>query len=72
MSANLTPDMTGLKDWTPAQIVTAIKMAKDEAGRTICTPMRSLPNITDQDALDIANYLKAILPVANAITETCE
>ena len=71
-SANLTPDMTGLKDWTPAQIVTAIKMAKDEAGRTICSPMRSLPNITDQDALDIANYLKAIPAVANAITQTCE
>ncbi|HVR00645.1 MAG TPA: c-type cytochrome [Polyangia bacterium] len=72
MSANLTPDMTGLKDWTPAQIVTAIKKATDEAGRTICSPMRSLPNITDQDALDIANYLKAIPPVTNAITETCE
>ncbi|HEV3031157.1 MAG TPA: hypothetical protein VG319_05915 [Polyangia bacterium] len=72
MSANLTPDMTGLKDWTPAEIVTAIKKATDEAGRTICSPMRSLPNITDQDALDIANYLKAIPAVANAITETCE
>ncbi|HEY2729651.1 MAG TPA: c-type cytochrome [Polyangia bacterium] len=71
-SANLTPDMTGLKDWTPMQIVTAIKMAKDEAGRTICSPMRSLPSITDQDAMDIANYLKAIPPVTNAITETCE
>jgi len=72
MSANLTPDMTGLKDWTPDQIKAAIKMAKDDMGRALCSPMRSLPNITDQDALDIASYLKAIPPVANAITETCQ
>jgi hypothetical protein len=25
-----------------------------------------------QDAMDIANYLQAIPPVANAVTETCE
>jgi mono/diheme cytochrome c family protein len=71
-SANLTPDMTGLKTWTAAQIVTAIKTAKDEAGRSICSPMRAFPGLTDGDALDIANYLKAIPAVANALTETCE
>jgi mono/diheme cytochrome c family protein len=71
-SANLTPDTTGLKAWTPAQIVTAIKTGKDEGGRTICSPMRPFPGITDSDALDIANYLKAIPPITNAITATCE
>jgi mono/diheme cytochrome c family protein len=72
-STNLTPDSTGLKNWTAPQIVTAIKAGKDEAGRTICSPMRSLPGITNQDATDIANYLLAIPPVANPnITETCE
>jgi mono/diheme cytochrome c family protein len=72
-SSNLTPDSTGLKNWTAAQIVTAIKAGKDEAGRTICSPMRSLPGITNQDATDIANYLLGIPAVANpAITETCE
>lgn len=72
-SSNLTPDSTGLKGWTAAQIVTAIKSGKDEAGRTICSPMRPLPNITTQDATDIADYLLGIPPVANPnITETCE
>jgi cytochrome c1 len=72
-SSNLTPDQTtGLGMWTTAQIVTTIKTAKDEAGRTTCSPMRALPNITDQDANDIANYLKAIAAASNAITMTCE
>jgi hypothetical protein len=72
-SANLTPDLTGLKGWTAAQVVTAIKAGKDEAGRTICTPMRPLPNIGTQDATDIANYLLGLPPIANPnITETCE
>jgi mono/diheme cytochrome c family protein len=71
-SANLTPDTTGLQAWTPAQIVTAIKNGKDEAGRSICSPMRPFPTMKDQDALDIATYLKAIPAVTNALTETCE
>jgi mono/diheme cytochrome c family protein len=71
-SMNLTPDMTGLKNWTAAQIVTAIKKGTDEAGRTICSPMRPFPNLTDKDGADIAAYLQAIPPVANAITQTCE
>jgi mono/diheme cytochrome c family protein len=71
-SANLTPDTTGLKTWTAAQIVAAIKTGKDEAGRTICSPMRPFPGMTDQDAMDIASYLEEIPAVANAITMTCE
>jgi mono/diheme cytochrome c family protein len=71
-SMNLTPDTTGLKTWTAAQIVTAIKQGKDEGGRTICSPMRPFPNLTDKDAMDIAAYLQAIAPATNAITMTCE
>ena len=72
-STNLTPDTTGLKNWTADQIVTAIRAGKDEAGRTICSPMRSFPGMTVQDATDIANYLQGIPAVANpGITETCE
>ncbi len=71
-SANLTPDTTGLKTWTPAQIVAAIKTGKDEAGRTICSPMRPFPGLTDSDATDIATYLQEIPAAVNAITMTCE
>jgi mono/diheme cytochrome c family protein len=72
-SSNLTPDTTGLKGWTAAQIVTAIKAGQDEAGRTICSPMRPLPNISTPDATDIANYLLGLPAEPNpSITETCE
>jgi mono/diheme cytochrome c family protein len=71
-SANLTPDTTGLATWTVDQIVTAIRMGKDEAGRTICSPMRPFPSMTAADAKDIASYLKGIPAKVNAITETCE
>jgi mono/diheme cytochrome c family protein len=69
-SANLTPDTTGLKGWTAPQILTAIKTAKDNMGRSICG-MRAVAGLTDEDATDIANYLQAIPPVANTIAPTC-
>jgi mono/diheme cytochrome c family protein len=67
-SANLTPDMTGLKDWTKDQIVAAIKTAKDRMGKTFCAPMRANAAITDEDALSIADYLLGIPPVASMQT----
>ena len=73
-SANLTPDATGLKDWTAAQIATAIKTAKDDKSSRRLWPLadaRGLPNITDYDATDIAAYLKAIPLVANAQRWRC-
>ena len=71
-SANLTPDMTGLHDWNAAQVATAIKTAKDDKGRMLCSPMRAFSTMTDKDAMDIASYLQAIPPVANAVTMKCE
>jgi mono/diheme cytochrome c family protein len=70
-SSNLTPDATGLKTWTAAQIVAAIKTDKDDMSNMLCSPMRALPNLTDQDAMDIANYLQGIPAVANQLSETC-
>jgi mono/diheme cytochrome c family protein len=67
-SANLTPDMTGIKDWMVTDLVKAIKMAKDPMGKTLCSPMRANASITDADATAIADYLKSIPPVAHAVT----
>jgi cytochrome c553 len=66
-SANLTPDMTGLKAWTATDIVTAIKTAKDRMGKTLCAPMRANAAITDADATSIADYLMSIPPVAHMV-----
>ena len=69
-STNLTPDATGLADWTVDDIVAAIKTNKEkDTGRTFCNthpggPER-LGGMTDEDALDIANYLHTLPPVQN-------
>jgi mono/diheme cytochrome c family protein len=67
-SANLTPDKTGLQGWTQAQIVTAITMAQDKDGKTLCAPMAANPVITPEDAKSIADYLLSLTPVANSVT----
>ena len=44
---------------------------QDTTVTTICG-MRGLPNMTNTDATDIANYLLYIPAAANAITQTCQ
>jgi len=70
-TSNLTPDATGLMSWNVSQIATAITTAKDKNSVAICG-MRSLPNMTTSDAIDIGTYLLGIPAVANTITMTCQ
>ncbi len=70
-TSNLTPDASGLMNWTATQIATAITTDKDTTGTTICG-MRALPNMTSSDATDIADYLLGIPAAVNAITQTCQ
>ncbi|HEY2900024.1 MAG TPA: c-type cytochrome [Polyangia bacterium] len=70
-SANLTPDMTGIKDWMVSDVVTAIKMAKDKMGKTLCSPMRANATITDADATAVADYLLSLTAVPNAAVMAC-
>lgn len=70
-AANLTPDDTGLKGWTEADIVKVLKMGKDKNGAGVCSPMRSYANMTDQDATDIAKFLLALAPKMNMIPMQC-
>ena len=69
---NLTPDATGLLGWTTADIVRVLKQGIDKDGFGICGPMPVGPKgaygaLTDGDALDIANYLLSLPPVANTM-----
>jgi hypothetical protein len=66
-SANLTPDKTGVMGWTATDLVTAIKMAKDKMGKTLCAPMRANAVITGDDATAIADYLLSLPAAANTI-----
>jgi mono/diheme cytochrome c family protein len=62
---NLTPDKTGLGDWTAQQIVTALRTGMRPDGRRLAPamPWRDFAALTDKDALAIAIYLKSLPPV---------
>lgn len=77
VSKNLTSDMdTGLGSWTVDDVVKAMKEGTDKMGAGICPPMPVGPmvgfgNLLDQDALDIAHYIKSLPPIANQIDDVC-
>jgi mono/diheme cytochrome c family protein len=73
---NLTPDTTGLGTWTVDDIVKALKQGKDKMDKGICPPMpvgpmASYGGLTNQDARDIAHYLKSIPPATSVIMDMC-
>jgi mono/diheme cytochrome c family protein len=77
ISANLTSDaVTGLGRWTSNDIVTALKIGKDQGGEGICPPMPVGPmaaygGLTMADATDIANYIKWLPAAVSYIPDTC-
>ncbi len=67
---NLTPDKeTGLGSWTSQQIVTAVTAGKRPDGRILAPsmPWRGFADLTQQDALAMAAYLKSLPPVSNKV-----
>jgi mono/diheme cytochrome c family protein len=66
-ASNLTPDATGIQTWSTDDVVTAIIYGKDQILNTLCSPMRANEAITVADATAIADYLKSLAPVANAV-----
>jgi hypothetical protein len=70
-SFNLTPDDTGIKAFSAADIVKVLKQNRDPMGKGVCSPMRSWPNMTDGDATDIAHYLLALPPKVNMLPMQC-
>jgi mono/diheme cytochrome c family protein len=70
VGANLTPDKTtGLGNWTPAQIVTALTTGKTPEGRMLAPsmPWREYSNLTASDAQAIAAFLKSLPPVQHQV-----
>jgi mono/diheme cytochrome c family protein len=69
-SLNLTPDATGLKDWSVDDIIAAIKTNTEKGtGRTFCNTHPGGPErlgmMHDDDLKDLANYIHTLPPVAN-------
>jgi mono/diheme cytochrome c family protein len=65
---NLTPDQeTGLGSWSDADIVKAMRTGERPDGRKLIPvmPYGWYAQMTDDDALAIAAYLKSLAPIAN-------
>jgi mono/diheme cytochrome c family protein len=77
VSTNLTSDLTtGLGSWSATDIVRVLKDGKDRNDKGICPPMPVGPmgaygGLTDQDARDIANYIKSLPPKVNLVVDMC-
>ena len=76
VSSNLTPDITtGIGSYTIEQLVNAMRSGVDDMGKGICPPMPvgmgGYGGLTDQDATDIAHYLKSIPAAVNAVPDMC-
>ena len=77
VSANLTSDTdTGLGDWSADDIVKALLQGVDDEGKGLCPPMPAGPmgafgGLHPDDALDIANYIKSLPPISNAVDDMC-
>ena len=66
---NLTPDPTGLWQWSEAEIVTAIRTGQRPDGRMLAPamPWMNLASLTDADAFAVAAYLKSLPQVAHTV-----
>jgi len=76
-AGNITPDReTGIGDWSVEDIVRVIREGTDKRGDGICPPMGVGPmgpfgGLTDQDAFDIAHYIKSLPAVVGERAEAC-
>lgn len=76
-AANLTPDETGIGNWTEAQFLKAIKEGKLKGMDTTRPLLPPMPwfvykNLTDDDLKAMYAYLMTITPVKNAVPQPVE
>ena len=67
---NITPDQeTGIGNWTLEQIVIALQTGKRPDGRILAPimPWHAFANLTNEDAMAIAAFLKSVPPVKHEV-----
>ncbi len=72
-ASNLTPDVeTGLGSWSEADIVRALRTGERKGGRLLAPvmPYEWFHDMSDDDALAVARYLKSMPPVSNHVTQS--
>jgi cytochrome c553 len=69
---NLTPDKTGLGDWTDEQIMNAFRNGIDDEGRHLdaAMPYWLFHNMSDADAQAIVAFLRSLPPVSASVGES--
>jgi len=71
-TANLTPDPTGLGNWTEDMFIAALRSGKHAGnGRPILPPMpwQMIGQMTDSDLRSVFAYLKTLPPVSNVVPQ---
>jgi mono/diheme cytochrome c family protein len=65
VSRNITPHESGLKNWSDAQISTAVRQGKNRSGAPYMPPMAFdwYRNISDPDMAALTTYLRSLAPV---------
>ena len=73
-ASNLTPDETGLAEWTVADIAKATLDGVTPEGEVLCAIMLRYrtTGMTEAQACDIAEYLKSLEGIENEVPDTCE
>lgn len=73
-ASNLTPDETGLAEWTIGEIAEATLDGTTPEGEVLCSLMirYRTAGLSEAEACDIAAYLKALEPIENEVPDTCE
>jgi mono/diheme cytochrome c family protein len=69
---NITPDKTGIGDWSTSDIVTLLREGTkpdfDNVQGSMAEAVKhGLKDLTDEDAKAIATYLKSLQPIVNAV-----
>lgn len=67
LSANLTPDETGLASWNQADFIRAIRTGIRSDNTVMMYPMSPLPELTDADAGAIYAYLRTVPKIHNLV-----
>lgn len=78
VSSNITPDpQSGIGNWTIENIKTVLKTGFTPENKLLCPPMPyggmkvGYGGMSDEDATDIANYLKSIAPAVTPARPEC-
>jgi mono/diheme cytochrome c family protein len=72
IAANLTPDETGLGEWTDEEIETALRTGVNRDGRRLHPIMDPVTGMADSDMAALILYLRSLDPVENVVTNALE